>query len=92
MPPRRAKRAPRQNQVRKLRERRGLSREQIAVDLNVSYKTVEAWETAEHRAPSSQILPALAELLGATMNEVLGLEPISDETADRIARHVGEVA
>lgn len=55
--------------LEKLRKERGLTLAQVADKLGVSKPTVWAWEKGKAR-PVSERLPALAEVLGVTENEL----------------------
>ena len=52
-----------------LRERKGLTQEQLAQKLGVSRATVAMWETLK-AWPSSEILPEMARILGVTIEEL----------------------
>lgn len=54
----------------KLRERRGLTRGDIAEGVSVTNQTVAAWESGRH-GPSVDLLMKICELLGATPNDLV---------------------
>ena len=58
------------NNIRTLRERRGLTQEQIASSLSISRTAVYKWESGDS-LPSAKKLPQLAKLLHCTIDELL---------------------
>ena len=60
-----------------LRKANGLTQQEVADRLNVSNKAVSRWERDEC-APDISVLPALAELLGVTCDELLKGERITN--------------
>lgn len=54
----------------KLRERRGLTRGDIAEGVSVTNQTVAAWESGRH-GPSVDLLMKICELLGVTPNDLV---------------------
>ena len=58
-----------------LRKANGLTQQEVADSLNVSNKAVSRWERDEC-APDISVIPALAELLGVTCDELLKGERI----------------
>lgn len=59
-----------------LRKANGLTQQEVADRLNVSNKAVSRWERDES-APDISLIPALAELLGVTCDELLKGERIT---------------
>lgn len=59
-----------------LRKRKelGLTQEQLAGELNISYQAVSKWEN-EQTSPDISTLPLLADVLGLTIDELFGREP-----------------
>ena len=57
--------------IREYRETEGLTRAQVAGRLGVSPTAVRKWEVGLAR-PSADRLPALAGLLGCTIDELFG--------------------
>ena len=57
------------NDVRRLREQRGLSQGQLAVELRVSRQTVNAIETGRY-LPSLPLAFAIARLFGRPIEEI----------------------
>ncbi len=69
-----------------LRKANGMTQQDIADRLNVSNKAVSRWERDEC-APDISLIPALAELLGVTCDELLKGERILEtDTAEKIDR------
>ncbi len=60
-----------------LRKANGLTQQEVADRLNVSNKAVSRWERDEC-APDISVIPALAELLGVTCDELLKGERITN--------------
>ena len=63
--------------VAQQRKEKGLTQKQLADTLKVSNKTISKWETGEG-FPDITILPALAEALSITVDELLGGGPIKN--------------
>nr|MBR4280459.1 helix-turn-helix transcriptional regulator [Clostridia bacterium] len=59
--------------IRALRVQKGLTQEQVAARLGVSYQAVSKWETAAN-TPDISLLPALAELFGVTIDALFSRE------------------
>ena len=57
--------------IREYRETEGLTRAQVAGRLGVSPTAVRKWEVGQAH-PSADRLPALAGLLGCTIDELFG--------------------
>ena len=66
------------NKIKALRKRRGLTQEQLAAALNISFQSVSKWETGL-TLPDLSMIPGLTRLLHVTADELLGL---TDEAAD----------
>lgn len=69
--------------IRALRESRGLSQEELAVKLNVVRQTVSKWERGLS-VPDADLLIGLSEALGEPVSALLG-EKIAEERADEVA-------
>ncbi len=61
-----------------LRKERGLTQEQLGERLHVSGKTVSRWETGTYMPPVEMLL-ALSELYGVSINELVNGERIAPE-------------
>ncbi len=59
--------------LRALREAAGLSQRELARQLNVHYSNISFWESGAV-PPRSDVLPAMAEILGVRVEELLGHE------------------
>lgn len=55
--------------IRKRRERAAMTQAQMADALNVNRATVAMWETGKSN-PRAEMLPAIAQLLGCTIDEL----------------------
>lgn len=65
--------------IRALRQHKGLTQEQVAVQLGVSCQAVSKWET-EVNTPDIALLPAIAKLFGVTIDALFSPEtPICQE-------------
>ncbi len=62
------------NNIRRLRERKGMSQGAIASALGITAQAVSKWERGES-APQWGMAPKLAELFGCTIDELYGLDP-----------------
>lgn len=59
------------NNIRNLRKKRKMTQAQLANELGVQYQTVSKWEN-ETSVPDTVMLPAIADALGATIDELFG--------------------
>ena len=64
--------------IRALREKEGLTQEQLAEKLGVSPQAVSKWEN-DQSCPDISILPELAKILGVSTDELLGKEETCEE-------------
>ncbi len=64
------------NQMKKLRNQKGLTQQELADILHVSKGTVGMWETGR-REPNTEILSELADFYGVTVDYLLGREQLS---------------
>ncbi|MBO6039653.1 MAG: helix-turn-helix transcriptional regulator [Oscillospiraceae bacterium] len=58
--------------IRELRKQKGLTQEQLADSLNISFQSVSKWETGL-TLPDLTMIPGLTRLLDCTADELLGL-------------------
>ncbi len=56
--------------IKKAREKAGLTQQELADKLSVGQSTVAMWET-DNSLPRADKLPALAKFLGCTIDELL---------------------
>lgn len=61
------------NNIRTLRQRRGLTQEKVAASLGVSYQAVSKWETGAN-TPDISLLPALAALFDVSIDTLFSLD------------------
>ena len=78
--------------IMQLRKEKGYTQEQLAEMMGVSAQAVSKWEN-DVSCPDISILPQLAERLGVTTDELLGVKPIEPKVvivdaqkAKRLAR------
>ena len=75
--------------LKELREQRGMSQEELAARLHVVRKTISKWEK-NLSAPDSEALTRLAEVFEVSVPELLGAElktdKVHDETAEQLSR------
>jgi len=64
--------------MRRLRREKGLTQEQLAARLNVSFQTISKWERGES-CPDITMLPVLAGFFGVTTDELLGIDRAENE-------------
>ena len=57
--------------IKNLRQRAGLTQEELAVKMQITQQAVARWEN-ENTAPSVDKLPQLARILGCTIDELYG--------------------
>ena len=69
--------------LRALRQRKGLSQEELAVQLHVVRQTVSKWEKGLS-VPDAQMLIQIAEALDTTVNALLGA-PVEEEEESALA-------
>ena len=70
--------------IRVLRQRRGLTQEQVSTHLGVSYQAVSKWETGAN-TPDISLLPNLARLFDVSIDTLYSLDapPIQEELLPR---------
>lgn len=56
--------------IKKAREKAGLTQQDLANELGVGQSTVAMWET-QNSLPRTDKLPALAKILGCTIDDLL---------------------
>ena len=64
--------------MRQLRRGKGLTQEQLAARLNVSFQTISKWERSES-CPDITMLPVLAAFFGVTTDALLGVNRAENE-------------
>lgn len=60
------------NNIKQLREERGMSQVRLSIELGVSQETVSAYENGKHY-PSVQALVKLSDIFGVSCDYILGL-------------------
>lgn len=69
--------------IAQLRKQKGVSQQELAEYLRVTYQSVSKWET-KVSLPDITLLPEIAKYFGVSVDEVLGLVPLKE--AEYIAR------
>jgi transcriptional regulator with XRE-family HTH domain len=69
------------NRIKKYRSRLGFTQQDLASALQVSPQAVSKWERGEN-APDIAILPALSEVLGASVDSLLGADYRGNRTME----------
>ncbi len=64
--------------IKRLRREKNLTQEDIAIELGISYQAVSRWETGLSY-PDVELLPALAAILGVSMDVLFGVDEESEE-------------
>ena len=64
-------------QMKKLRNQKGMTQQELANYLHVSKGTIGMWETGR-REPNTEILSELADFYGVTVDYLLGRESFSN--------------
>ena len=67
-----------------LRKEQGLTQEQLGEKLHISGKTISRWETGTYMPPVEMLL-ALSELYGVSMNELVAGERLTPEALPQAA-------
>lgn len=57
--------------IRRLREKKGLTQQELAKVVGVSYQSVQEWERDKGTAPSRKRQEAVSQALGVTLNELM---------------------
>lgn len=74
--------------LKRLRKEKGLTQEQLATRLNVSFQAVSKWECGESY-PDIVMLPSIAQIFSVSLDELVGMEKIcSNEEAEKILAQV----
>lgn len=66
-------------EIVKLRKRDGLTQQQLAEKLGVSYQTISKWENGTS-LPDISMLPYISECFQVSVDEILGLKPLESDT------------
>lgn len=65
-------------QIKEYRQKNSISQRELAEQLFVSDKTISRWELGKG-LPDIDLLPKIAEVLGITIDELVGVENLSDD-------------
>lgn len=72
------------NNIRRMRLEKGLTQEEVALHLGVSFQSVSKWERGDGY-PDIEMLPAIAHYFGVSVDELLGVsEQAKKEKYDKI--------
>ncbi len=69
------------SQILKLRNKKGITQEELASVLGVTNQSVSKWELGIC-CPDIQLIPKLAEFFGVTSDELLGIESVKPNSMD----------
>ena len=58
--------------LKKIRSQANMTQVELARQLNVAQSSVAAWENNESSYPRAELLPALADLLHCTIDDLFG--------------------
>ena len=67
--------------IRELRKKNDLTQEKLADLLGVTYQSVSRWEKGT-TYPDLELLPAISEILGISVDELLGMLQKKDKKED----------
>lgn len=67
--------------IKKARKAKGISQEEMAVELNVVRQTVSKWEKGLS-VPDADVLIRISDLLGVSANDLLGVNPPENTVVD----------
>ena len=70
------------SQLRKLRQRAGLSLRELAHQIGEDHSNIRYWELSE-KIPRSDVLVPIAKALGVSVEEILGIDTKTKSTAPR---------
>lgn len=74
--------------LKRLRKEKGLTQEQLADRLSVSFQAVSKWECGDGY-PDIVMLPSIAQIFGVSLDELVGMQKIcSSEEAEKILAQV----
>lgn len=65
--------------VAELRKRKGIGQQELAEVLGITYQAVSKWETGI-TMPDIMLLPAMAEYFEVSVDELLGLKPLKQQS------------
>ena len=71
--------------IRRLRKAKGLTQRELAAALDVSERVVSAYERSESD-PSFHLIAPLAQNLGVSVDELLGLKPVRNRSTSAMER------
>ncbi len=73
--------------IKQLRRARGVTQEELAGALNVTYQAVSKWEN-EMAQPDIMMMPALAAYFGVTIDELFGYKLDVMTNKERLIRYM----
>jgi len=76
--------------IKELRKRDGRKQEDLAVALGVSNQAVSRWEK-DGSYPDMEMIPAIANYFGVTIDELFGYENARDKKIDAIVKQIKEM-
>ncbi len=77
------------NNIRLLRQAKGITQEELADSVHVSFQAVSKWENGG--APDIEMLPILADYFGITIDELMGFKLNALTNKERFVRFIADV-
>lgn len=75
--------------IKNARKAKGISQEEMAVELNVVRQTVSKWEKGLS-VPDADVLIRISDLLGVSVNDLLGVDH-HDNTIEDLAKELAQL-
>lgn len=79
------------NNLKRIRQSKGFTQEELAIKINVVRQTVSKWEKGLS-VPDADILNRIAEVLDVSVSELLGAEITSEENKNEIAEQLSKIS
>lgn len=76
--------------LQRLRKQAGMTQEEVASRLNITFQAVSKWEN-DISAPDISVLVELSDILGVTTDELLGKQPVTRYVADSARKDINQM-
>ena len=76
--------------LQRLRKRANLTQEEVAAKLNITFQAVSKWEN-DVSAPDISVLNELSDILGVTLDELLGKQPVTQFVPEQNRKDVNKM-